>query len=132
MQNVKDALLREVDVCREMLKLHDAFASCGYPENPYWDNFSTAADGIYKLIGEHTETFEESITYLVLTAPYLTNKRRAEMLYAEYQKHNPVQEQQKAVSKPDTLSITLKQINDAVNGSSFTTAIPHGRTTISS
>lgn len=119
MQNVKDALLREVDVCREMLKLHDAFASCGYPENPYWDNFSTAADGIYKLIGEHTETFEESITYLVLTAPYLTNKRRAEMLYAEYQRNNPVKEQQKSVSETDTPSITMKQINDAINGHAF-------------
>lgn len=123
MQNVKDALLREVDVCREMLKLHDAFASCGYPENPFWDNFSTAADGIYKLIGEHTETFEESITCLVLTAPYLTNKRRAEMLYAEYQKHNPFQEAPKADSGTDTLSITLKQINDSINGNSVT----HGR-----
>lgn len=130
MQNVKDALLREVDVCREMLKLHDAFASCGYYENPYWDNFSTAADGIYKLIGEHTETFEESITYLVLTAPYLTNGRRAEMLYAEYQKHNPVQEAPKADSGTDTLSITLKQINDAVNRNSVTHGRPQDKVTL--
>ena len=96
MQNVKDALFREVDVCREMLKLHDAMASCGYPENPFWDNFSTASDAIYKLIGEHTETFEESVTYLVLTAPYLTNERRAEMLYAEYLKNFPLGEQNHA------------------------------------
>lgn len=127
MQNVKDALLREVDVCREMLKLHDAFASCGYYENPYWDNFSTAADGIYKLIGEHTETFEESITYLVLTAPYLTNGRRAEMLYAEYQKHNPVQEAPNADSGTDTPSITMKQINDAVNKYSITRGRPQDK-----
>lgn len=91
MQNIKDALLRDVDVCREMLKLHDAMASCGYPENPFWDTFSTAADGIYKLIGEHTETFEESITNLALTAPYLTNERRVEMLMAEYKKNFPEQ-----------------------------------------
>lgn len=130
MQNVKDALLREVDVCREMLKLHDAFASCGYPENPYWDNFSTAADGIYKLIGEHTETFEESITYLVLTAPYLTNKRRAEMLYAEYQKNNPVQEQQKADSGTDTFSATLKQINEAGANSCVTYGRPQDKVTL--
>ena len=92
MQNIRDALLRDVDVCREMLKLHDAMASCGYPENPFWDNFSTAADGIYKLIGEHTETFEESITNLALTAPYLTNERRVEMLMAEYKKNFPIKE----------------------------------------
>lgn len=130
MQNVKDALLREVDVCREMLKLHDAFASCGYPENPFWDNFSTAADGIYKLIGEHTETFEESITYLVLTAPYLTNQRRAKMLYAEYQRNNPVREQPKADGGTDTLSITLKQINDAVNRNSVTHGRPQDKVTL--
>lgn len=113
MQNVKDALLREVDVCREMLKLHDAMASCGYLENPYWDTFSTSADAIYKLIGEHTETFEESITYLVLTAPYLTNGRRAEMLYAEYQKNIVSDNPPKHVSKPDSFSATLKEIDDA-------------------
>lgn len=113
MQNVKDALLREVDVCREMLKLHDAMASCGYLENPYWDTFSTSADAIYKLIGEHTETFEESITYLVLTAPYLTNQRRAEMLYSEYQKNIVSDNSPKHVSKPDSFSATLKEIDDA-------------------
>ena len=130
MQNVKDALLREVDVCREMLKLHDAMASCGYLENPYWDTFSTSADAIYKLIGEHTETFEESITYLVLTAPYLTNQRRTEMLYAEYQKHNPVQEAPKTDSGTDTLSITLKQINDAVSRDSITRGRPQDKVTL--
>ena len=91
MQNIRDALLRDVDACREMLKLHDAMASCGYPENPYWDTFATMADGIYKLIGEHTETFEASITHLALTTPYLTVDRRVEMLMAEYRKNFPEQ-----------------------------------------
>lgn len=91
MQNIRDALLRDVDACREMLKLHDAMAECGYMENPYWDTFATLADGIYKLIGEKTDTFEESITYLTLNAPYLTNERRVEMLMAEYKKNFPEQ-----------------------------------------
>ena len=91
MQNIKDALLRDVDACREMLNLHDAMAACGYAENPYWDTFATIADGIYKLIGEHTETFDESITNLILTAPYLTTQRRVEMLMAEYRKNFPEQ-----------------------------------------
>ena len=91
MQNIRDALLRDVDACREMLKLHDAMAECGYMENPYWDTFATLADGIYKLIGEHTGTFEESITNLILTAPYLSTERRVEMLMAEYKKNFPEQ-----------------------------------------
>lgn len=91
MQNIKDALLRGVEACRELLKLHEAMEYCGYPENPFWKNYGTIADLIYELIGEHTETFEESVTFLALTAPYLTNERRVEMLYATYKKNFPDQ-----------------------------------------
>ena len=91
MQNIKAALQRDVEAARDLLKIHKVMDACGYPENPFWDNYAAVADGIYKLIGEHTDTFEESITNLILTAPYLSTERRVEMLMAEYRKNFPEQ-----------------------------------------
>ena len=91
MENIKAALQRDVEACRDLLKLHKVMEACDYKDNPFWNNYATVADGIYKLIGEHTDTFEESITHLALTTPYLTNERRVEMLMAEYRKNFPEQ-----------------------------------------
>ena len=91
MENIKAALLRDVEAARNLLDASNAMESLGYPNNPFWTNYMNIADGIYKLIGEKTDTFEESITYLTLNAPYLTNERRVEMLMAEYKKNFPEQ-----------------------------------------
>ena len=91
MENIKAALLRDVEATRNLLNASNAMEALGYPNNPFWTNYMNVADGIYKLIGEKTDTFEESITYLTLNAPYLTNERRVEMLMAEYKKNFPEQ-----------------------------------------
>lgn len=91
MENIKAALLRDVEATRNLLDASNAMEALGYPNNPFWTNYMNVADGIYKLIGEKTDTFEESITYLALNAPYLTNERRVEMLMAEYNKNFPKQ-----------------------------------------
>lgn len=91
MENIKAALLRDVEAARNLLNSSNAMEALGYPNNPFWTNYMNVADGIYKLIGEKTDTFEESITYLALNAPYLTNERRVEMLMAEYNKNFPKQ-----------------------------------------
>ena len=91
MENIKAALLRDVEATRNLLDASNAMEALGYPNNPFWTNYMNVADGIYKLIGEKTDTFEESITYLTLNAPYLTNERRVEMLMAEYKKNFPEQ-----------------------------------------
>ena len=91
MENIKGALLHDVHAARELLKCHEAMEYCGYQDNPFWDNYAIIADSIYTLIGEHTENFGESVTYLALSAPYLSDERRVEMLYAEYKKNFPSQ-----------------------------------------
>ena len=91
MENIKAALQRDVEAARNLLYASNAMEALGYPNNPFWTNYMNVADGIYKLIGEKTDTFEESITYLTLNAPYLTNERRVEMLMAEYKKNFPEQ-----------------------------------------
>ena len=86
MKNIEDALLHEVRAARSLLKSHDAMKECGYEDNPFFDNYASVASGIYSLIGE-TVNYEDSITNLVLTAPYLTDERRVKMLMAEYVKN---------------------------------------------
>ena len=134
MQNVKAALQREVEAARDLLKIHKVMDACGYPENPFWDNYAAVADGIYKLIGEHTDTFEESITHLALTTPYLTVDRRVEMLIAEYRKNFP--EQPKPITSENDGNkregyTYRKIIHDSyINSSSVTRSRPQDKVTL--
>lgn len=101
MENIKDALLHGVKAARSLYHLNEVSDACGYQENPFYENFGEVADSIYALIGEKTETFEESITYLALTTPHLTAERRTEMLFSVYKKN--FSDQQKQETKPDTV-----------------------------
>ena len=86
MENVKAALLRVVKAERELLKLDQAMGICEYQANPFNRIYNDIAMGIYEFIGEECQ-FEESITNLTLTAPFLTDERRVNMLMNEYRKH---------------------------------------------
>ena len=98
MENIRAALLRDVKAARELLKASNAMEACGYDNNPFFDNYATIADGIYYLIGEHTDTFEESVTYTALTAPILTDERRVELLLSVYRQNfgQPVEQKKTA------------------------------------
>ena len=87
MKNIEAALLREVEAGVELYKMHKAMQEIGIKDDPFWNSFATVADGIYHLIGENTETFEESITCLALTSPILTNTRRTDILMSVYRKN---------------------------------------------
>lgn len=89
MENIKGALLHDVKAARNLYHLSEVSDAFGYQENPFYKNFGEIADSIYALIGEKTETFEESITYLALTTPHLTDERRASMLFSVYKKNFP-------------------------------------------
>lgn len=98
MENIRAALLRGVKAARELLKASNAMKACGYDNNPFFDNYAKVADGIYYLIGEHTDTFEESVTYTALNAPILTDERRVELLLSVYRQNfgQPVEQKQTA------------------------------------
>ena len=87
MKNIEAALLREVEAGVELYKMHKAMKEIGVKDDPFWNGFVSVADGIYQLIGEKTETFEESITCLALTSPILTNSRRTGILMSVYRKN---------------------------------------------
>ena len=87
MNSVKDALLRLVRAGLSTKKMQEAYLTVGLDDNMLFVIYGNILDAIYALVGEHTETFEESVTHLVMTAPLLTDERRVEMLMAEHKKH---------------------------------------------
>ena len=89
MNGIKDALLRMVRAARETEALQKQYLEVGLDDNPVFEIWGNIVDAVYALVGEHTETVEESVTWTVLKAPILSDERRAEMLYAEHLKHNP-------------------------------------------
>lgn len=92
MEGMKDAFLRMVRAARKIDKLGDAYLKADVDNgNVLMDAYGDIADAIYCIVGEHTEDFESSVTYTALTAPILTDERRALILLAEYNKHHPEQ-----------------------------------------
>lgn len=111
MNEVKDALFKMVKVGRKLNTMMDNYVKNGVNETPLFDVWGDVLDGIYALLGEHTETIEESVTYTAMTAPYLCIERRTEMLYAEYEKKHPAQ------PKPHTMeSGELKHLHNKNGG----------------
>ena len=95
MEAVKKALTRLVRAGLELKKLQDAYVQVGLNDTKLFVINGDILDAIYLLVGEKTNTFEESITHTVMTAPILTVERRVEMLAAEYRKNHLNAEQQK-------------------------------------
>lgn len=87
MQNVKDALLRMVKAAMKAKELREHYVKMGIDDDPPFQIYGDILDGIYSLVGEHTETFEESVTNIIMNAPALTENRRAKILYGEYVKN---------------------------------------------
>ena len=91
MKEIKDALLRMVRAGRSTKEMCDCFVQAGLDDNKLFEIYGEIADAIYGLLGERTQTYEESVTYIALTTPILTDERRAEMLYSEWKKNHASQ-----------------------------------------
>lgn len=91
MENIRDALLRLVRAGMAAKRMQEAFLNGGLNDNPLFQIYGDIADAIYCLIGEHTDTFEESTTHLALTVPALDDEHRVRVLMAEYKRNHPDQ-----------------------------------------
>ena len=91
MNGIKDAISRIVAAAMRLRATMKNYVDNGVDDNPLFEIWGDILDSIYALLEEHTETFEESVTYTVMTAPCLNNERRTKMLWAEYVKRHPEQ-----------------------------------------
>lgn len=106
MEGIRDAILRMVKAGLETKKLQEAYANAGLDDNALFQIFSEISSAIYDLIGEQTETFEESKTNTLMNAPCISVEKRAELLYNEYVRNNSCTIQ----SKP--ITVTTEQMKE--------------------
>lgn len=78
--DIEAALQRLVHAARKAFYLSEQLEALGYQDTPYSDLFGNIADAIYYLLGEKTETFDQSVTYHALYDDLLTNKERVRIL----------------------------------------------------
>lgn len=100
MEAIKDALLRMVRAGKKINKMKDAFLDVGLNDVPLADAYGDICDAIYYIVGEHTNEYKESVTYITMAAPILSDERRTEMLMSEYRNNHPEQVEQ---PKPNTI-----------------------------
>lgn len=91
MDNIKDALLRMVRAARNAKRLQETYLKNGLDDNAAFQIYGDIADGIYYLIGEHTETFDDSATHRALTVPAFDDEHRVRLLMIEYKRNFPQQ-----------------------------------------
>lgn len=91
MNEIRDALSRLVKAAMRAKAMQEHYLKIGIDDQPWFEIWGDILDGIYSLIGEHTDTFDHSATFITMNAPILSNERRTEMLLSEYRKNHPVQ-----------------------------------------
>jgi hypothetical protein len=87
----KEAMKHLVRAHRIAMDIDKIFRSLGYSETPYDDIAGYVADGIYFLLGEHTDTFDKSVTFSVLNNKEKTEEEKCASLLCEYVQNNGVQ-----------------------------------------
>ena len=63
MMDAKKVLTHLVRAGRDALHIESTLTELGYKETPYYNLYGEIAEAIYTMIGENTDTFNESITY---------------------------------------------------------------------
>ena len=81
---MKSALFKLTKAARHAHYFESAIRDAGYSSSPYADIFGDIADAIYELLGEHTETFDDSVTCATLLSFSITNEQCAEYLFSAY------------------------------------------------
>lgn len=86
---MKEALAKLVKAARTAKRADDALRNVGYTDTPYFDIYGDIVDGIYAMLGEKTNTLEESVTYTALSNPDMADDECADALVAKYCQNIP-------------------------------------------
>lgn len=91
MNDIKDALLRLITAGLETKKMQESFLNSGLDDNVLFSIYGNIIDAIYYLLGEHTNTLEESVTHVAMTVPGLSEEVRLRLMTACYNVNHPSQ-----------------------------------------
>lgn len=76
----KKVLTHLIRAGRDALHIERTLNELGYKETPYYNLYGEIADAIYTMLGENTESFDESITHATIHDVYLADEICAEQL----------------------------------------------------
>lgn len=78
--NTKKVLTHLIKAGRDALHLENTLSSIGYKETPYFNLHGEITDAIYTMLGEDTDSLEESMTYAAMTDIFTSDEQCAEQL----------------------------------------------------
>lgn len=84
----RDALLRLIRAWTKANETLQAYVKVNLDDNALFQVCGHIGEAICILIGEADADWEESKTFITLTAPYLTEERRLEMLMGVYEQNH--------------------------------------------
>lgn len=91
--DVRKSLERLVRTATKVLYIAEQMQTIGFSSSNYDDVAGDIADAIYHLIGEKTDTYEQSVTYRVLHEyTFLDETFRVSMLMDEYERNHTAME----------------------------------------
>lgn len=76
----KKILTHLIRAGRNAQNMENILHSFGYKETPYFDLYGDIAEAIYALLGEQTDSFDESVTYAIMNDPITSDEDCAEHL----------------------------------------------------
>lgn len=85
--NIRRVLEELVEIAVSTRKMDKAFLDAGYDNTPYFDIYAGAMEAVYHLLGEETETIDESVTYEAINNDSYTNDERVDLLMEEYERN---------------------------------------------
>ena len=110
MKNIEDALLRLVRSEKRLRRIVDAFDDAGFIEDsPISYTHSEIIDAIYVLIGDKSDEFDESETFLILNTSSLSEEREVALLMDVYKRNIEPDMPRPNLIKPEELRKMLKQ-----------------------
>lgn len=78
--NTKKVLTHLIKAGRDALHLENTLSSIGYKETPYFNLHGEITDAIYTMLGEDTDSLEESMTYAAMNDIFTSDEQCAEQL----------------------------------------------------
>jgi len=86
----RDAMLRLVKAWKKANDTDETLQELGYNTTPYEEIAGNIADAIYYILGEQTNTFDESVTFRTLSNFTLSAEKCTDILMAAYEKKTHV------------------------------------------
>lgn len=105
--DTKTVLTHLIKAGRDALHMEESLKKLGYAETPYYDLYGEISEAIYCILGENSDTFDQSTTYAAIHDFFMTDEQ-----CAEYLTHMCEEKSEPLASIPEA---TKKILTDAAN-----------------